>query len=138
MAEIAARPAERANARYLNPNAIILAVEVSGKTEAFALQPSQLNPLIEALIIASLAPELTAKRKPASRASAATEKVLTFPLERISASHAPTKGTVSIVVTLPSGFRAAFEMSPQESLTLSQQLQASAGRAQAPKSTAKH
>jgi hypothetical protein len=137
MTQIAAKTVERANARFLNSN-VILALQVAGATEAFALEPDQINGLIVALLIASLNPALTTKRTPPPASTGGIEKILTIPLERIAASHAPAKGTVSIAITLPSGFRVAFEMSPQESLALSVELQSAAGQAQAPKSQATH
>jgi hypothetical protein len=122
----------------LGADDILLAIGTTQGDSAFRLKPDQLNPLIAALIIASLNPKLTNQRKPPPASGGGAEKVLTFPLERIAASHAPTKGTVSLVMTLPSGFRAAFEMSPQESLALATELQAAAGRAQVPTSPSRH
>jgi hypothetical protein len=127
MTQIAAKTVERANARFLNSN-VILALQVAGETEAFALKPDQINDLIVALLIASLNPALTAKRTPPPASTGGIEKILTIQLERIAASHAPAKGTVSSAITLPSGFRVAFEMSPQESLALSVELQSAAGQ----------
>ena len=137
MAQIAAKPVERANARFLNSK-VILALQIGGAPAAFALNHDQLNPLITALIVASLNPALTANRTPPPASRGGPEQILTLPLERIAASHAPAKGTVSIVVTLPSGWRAAFEMRPEDALALSTELQSAAGQAQTPKSTATH
>jgi len=132
------RPVDRFNVRVRDAATVLLAIGTAQGDAAFTLKPEQLNPLIEALIIASLNPKVRNARTPPPASRGVAEKVLTFPLERIAASHAPAKGTVSIVVTLPSGFHAAFEMSPQESLALSVELQSSAGQAQVPKSTSRH
>jgi hypothetical protein len=136
--EIALQPVARHNVRVLAADKILLAIATASGDSAFVLRPDQLNPLIEAMIIASLDPQLTSQRESLAPSLGGAERVLTFPLERIAASHAPTKGTVSVVMTLLSGLRAAFEMSPQESLVLANELQAAAGRAQIPISPSHH
>ncbi len=137
-AQIVLKPFTRSNVRVLDSNTILLMIGTAKEDDAFTLKPDQRNPLIELLIKASLNPKLTESRPPAVASPGGLEKVLTFQLEKIAASHSPANGTVAIVITLTSGFRAALEMSAQESLALIQELQAAAGRAEAPRSTAKH
>lgn len=135
---IALQLVTRHNVRVLAADKILLALGTTQGDTAFELKPDQLNPLIEALIIASLNPKLTGQRKGPPASPGGVERILTFPLERIAAWSGPARGTVAVVMTLLSGLRAAFEMTPQESLALAAELQASAGRAQAPTSIVRH
>ena len=135
---IAVKPVERLTARPLPSGNITLAFQTKDGDSRFSVSATQLNELIERLLVVSFNPWILAQRPAPTAEGERVETLLTLPLEKISASHSPAKGTVGISFSLLSGLRAAFEMPIQLGLALSQQLQSAAGRAQTPKSTAQH
>jgi len=138
MADISVKPVKKLNARAISGDKILLAFETADGASAFSVQPNQLNELIRNLLVVSYNERLLENRPAPVAEGYRVEKVLTLPIERISASHAPAKGTVGISIILPTGFHVAFDMKPHVSMALSQQLQAAAGKVQVPKSTATH
>jgi hypothetical protein len=134
---IKAKPVTRLNVRTIGNDALVIAIQTATDESFYLLHQSETNGLIERLLVSSIRAALAQKREP--RASpGGLEKVLSLPIETIAASHSPAKSTVGINLSLASGLRLTFEMPPQESMALSQQLQAAAGRAQVPTSQAKH
>ncbi len=138
MTDPAAKPLKRLTAKVISENALILGFQTDAGESFYLIPPNQLNELIGRLLVISVNPTLLKNRAVSPVGRGGVEKSLTLPIERIAASHAPAKGTVGIALTLPSGFHMVFEMPIPVSLALSQQLQSAAGKAQAPKSTAKH
>jgi hypothetical protein len=138
MARPAAKPVTQFNAKVLAKDAVILAFR-SGDEEAFyVVHPTDLNNLIERVLVASIDEKIVEARIPPSASQGGFQKVLTLPLERVSASHSPEEGTVGILLTLPSGLRLTFELEPETALALSKQLQVATGKSRLPKSQAKH
>jgi hypothetical protein len=138
MATVLAKPVTRFAAKAIGPDEIILAFHSDGQDTAYRFHPSDINDLIQKMIIASLQPVILVgrEREPASKGGA--EKVTLIPAERVAASHTPMRGSVGINITIGSGLKLTFELTPEGSLALAQQIQVSAAKAQAPKSTETH